>query len=203
MCATIILCVSSSSLSLSSQESTSLAEPSIEALKSAYISDDLMVFILAGPGKNFRILGSVSAGEEIQLTGLVDNDYQQIIDSKNRTAWLESKYINNTSGLRVIIAELNGQLASLEDNNGKLNEQLNIAETELKKLKEKHQQLTNDLAKATQTLSESLEKLSVQDTDLKKEWFYNGAIVLLIGLLVGVVISRLPVRRKPSMQNWK
>jgi SH3 domain protein len=94
-------------------------------------------------------------------------------------------------------------LASLEDNNGKLNEQLNIAETELKKLKEKHQQLTNDLAKATQTLSESLEKLSVQDTDLKKEWFYNGAIVLLIGLLVGVVISRLPVRRKPSMQNWK
>lgn len=200
MYATIILCVASS---LSAQESTLLTETPTEQLKTAYVSDDLIVFILAGPGKKFRILGSLSAGEEIELTGLVDNDYQQIIDSKNRTAWLESKYINTSSGLRVIIAELNGQLASLEDTNAKLIEQLNIAETELNKLNSQHQQLTNDLAKATKTLSVSLEKLAIQETDLKKEWFYNGAIVLLIGLLIGVVITRLPVRKKPSMENWK
>jgi SH3 domain protein len=45
--------------------------------------------------------------------------------------------------------------------------------------------------------------LKDQDTNIKKEWFFNGAIVLVIGLLLGLILPRLAARRKGSMDNWK
>lgn len=206
VCAITILCAafsSSAQQSLSVTGSNATSDPSPEQDKLAYVTDDLYVYLLAGPGKNFRILGSITAGEEITLTGLQDNNYQQLVDSKNRTGWLEAKYINTSSGLRVAIAELNGQLANSEENHSKLVEQLKITEDELVKLKQQHQQVTEQLTTANNTLAVSQEKLAQQDTELQKEWFYNGAIVLLVGLLIGILVTRLPARKKPSMQSWK
>jgi len=198
--ASAVLCFSSSLLA---EETTIPEVSSNEQLTSAYISDDLFVYMLAGPGKNYRILGSITAGDEIKLTGTVENDYSQIIDSKNRTTWVESKYVNKSSGLRAVVAELNGKLASSEDGGMLLSEQLTNAQNKITELDQSQQELNKELNQLKQQLSVSQEKLGNQDTDLKKEWFFNGAIVLFIGLILGLVIPRLPTRKKAAMENWK
>jgi len=198
--ASAILCFTSSLLA---EETISPVDSSFDNLTSAYISDDLYIYMLAGPGKNYKILGSITAGEEIKLTGVEENDYSQIVDNKNRTTWVESKYINQSTGLRVVIAELNGQLTNREDGNMQLTGQLTKAKNEIKMLSQSSKSLTNELNLLKQQLAASQGKLANQDTDLKKEWFFNGAIVLFIGLVLGLIIPRIPVRKKASMQNWK
>ena len=198
--ASAILCFSSSLLA---EETTIPEVSSTELLASAYISDDLFVYMLAGPGKNYRILGSITAGEEIKLTGTVENDYSQIIDSKNRTTWVESKYLNKSSGLRAVVAELNGKLAISEDGTTQLSENLSDAENKIEQLIQTQKVLNSELSKIKQQLSLNQDKLGNQDTDLKKEWFFNGAIVLIIGLVLGLLIPRIPIRKKAAMENWK
>ena len=63
--------------------------------------------------------------------------------------------------------------------------------------------LNSELSKIKQQLSINQDKLGNQDTDLKKEWFFNGAIVLIIGLVLGLLIPRIPIRKKAAMENWK
>lgn len=198
--ASAILCFTSSLLA---QEAAISEATSNDDLSSAFISDDLFIYMLAGPGKNYRILGSISAGEEIKLTGQVQNDYSQIIDGKNRTTWVETKYVSQSAGLRVVIAELNGKLANREDGNIRLTEQLSTAQNDIAQLTQTSQQLATELALLKEQLTVSESKLSSQDLDIKKEWFFNGAIVLVIGLILGLIIPRIPVRKKASMQSWK
>lgn len=174
-----------------------------ENLTTAYISDDLFIYMHAGAGNNYRILGSINAGDEVKLTGEVDNGYTQIVDNKNRHTWVESKYVSTTPGLRVIIAELNTKLANNEDNSQQIATDLTLAQAEITQLTEQAELLNGEISSLKTQLSQTQSKLSNQDLDLKKEYFFNGAIVLAIGLFLGLILPRLSVRKKSSMASWK
>jgi len=179
------------------------APTEMENLTPAYISDDLFVYMHAGPGNNYRILGSINAGDEVRITNEVNNGYTQIIDEKNRTTWVESKYVSITPGLRVAIAELNSKLASSEVNSQQASADLIQVQNEMSQLDQQTSQLNAEITTLKQQLALTESKLSNQDLDLKKEYFFNGAIVLAIGLIFGLIIPRLSVRKKGSMENWK
>ncbi|MEW6982394.1 TIGR04211 family SH3 domain-containing protein [Colwelliaceae bacterium 6471] len=167
-----------------------------------FISDDLFIYMHSGAGSNYRIVGTVNAGAEIQLTNTEQNGYTQIIDPKGKTTWVESQYVSTTPGLRNIIAELNGKLADTSEANSQLENQIAQAQNTIDTLNSKTAQLNNDIASLNKQLSSTQAKLKDQDTNLKKEWFYNGAMVLGIGLLLGLVLPRLGGRRKNTMENW-
>ncbi len=178
-------------------------QPTDENLVTAYISDDLFIYMHAGPGNNYRILGSINAGDEVKLSGEEDNGYTQIVDNKNRHTWVESKYVSTTPGLRVVIAELNTKLANNEDNNQQITSDLTLAQSEITQLTEQAELLNGEISSLKTQLAQTQSKLSNQDLDLKKEYFFNGAIVLGIGLLLGLIIPRLSLRKKSSMESWK
>jgi SH3 domain protein len=180
-----------------------LAEETPANFASGYISDDLFIYMHSGAGNNYRILGSINSGTEVKVTGQHENDYTEIIDDKNRHAWIESKYISLKPGLRFVIAELNERLSSTSSNSDNLSTELTQANATIKKLNSEKSQLNNEISALNKTLITTQAKLKDQDTNIKKEWFYNGAIVLVIGLLLGLVLPRLSARRKGSMENWK
>ncbi len=180
-----------------------LAEEAPANLASGYISDDLFVYMHSGAGNNYRILGSINSGVEVKITGKHENDYSEIIDDKNRNVWIESKYVSLKPGLRFVIAELNEKLANTATGSDNLSDELNAAKSNIAKLTQERITLNNEISQLNKTLIATQSKLKDQDTNIKKEWFYNGAIVLVIGLLLGLLIPRLTVRRKGSMDNWK
>ena len=168
-----------------------------------YISDELPIFVHSGPGKNYRILGTVTSGSEVQITGNSKDDYSEVIDDKDRTVWLESKYVTSEPGLRVIIAQLNSKLADLEGNSSAVSESLLRANKKVDQYSSEKTQLNNEISSLNKTLSEVSLKLKDQDTSIKKEWFFNGAIVLCIGLVLGLVLPRLSSSKKSNMGSWK
>ena len=66
-----------------------------------YISDAIPTFVHSGPGKNYRIVGKVLSGSEIKITGKTKDDYSEIINSKGKTVWLESKFVTTNLDLEL------------------------------------------------------------------------------------------------------
>jgi len=185
--------------------STSLfssAEETNVSTTAGYISEDLIVYMHTGAGKNYRIQGTVNSGEQVRLTGKSNNDYSEIITDKDRTGWVESKHVSAKPGMRYVIADLNEQLASLQAEKSTVSSQLTDAINEIDILKSERSDLQNSISTLNMDLTQTKSQLKNQDTDIKKQWFFNGAIVLSIGLLFGLILPRLFSKRKSSMQNW-
>lgn len=190
----------SSFISYAEEETTQTTE---ENRIPAYISDDLFIYMHTGPGNNYRILGSINAGDEVALADETANGYTKIIDNKDRVTWVESKYVSTTPGLRAVIAELNSKLASNEDSSLQISSDLTNANNNITQLTDQNSQLTSEIASLKKQLAQTESQLSNQDLDLKKEYFFNGAIVLGIGLILGLVLPRISTRKKGSMESWK
>ncbi len=191
----LTLVLLSLSLGLSAEENSADLTP-------AFISDDLFIYMHAGAGNNYRILGTINAGTEVQLTGKSQNDYSQIIDNKGKQTWVESKYVSTKPGLRNVIAELNTKMASTSETTSLLEQELSNNNEQVTSLRNQNTKLQNDLAALNIELIATKAKLKDQDTNIKKEYFYNGAIVLGFGLILGLILPRLGSRKKTSMESW-
>lgn len=168
----------------------------------AYISDELSIFMHAGPGTNYRILGTINAGAEIQTTGKSSNDYSEIIEENNRITWVESKHITKEPGLRFVITDLNSKLSNTSDYNAQLDGELNALKSTVELLNNDKSKLQAELKKVKIALTQTQEKVKDQDTNIKKQWFFNGAIVLGIGLILGLILPKFFARRRTSMDSW-
>jgi SH3 domain protein len=170
--------------------------------KQGFIIDNLSIFMHAGPGTKFRILGSINAGSEVKITGKVDKGYSEIIDSKNRQTWIETKYLTTKPGLRFVVAELNGKIASSSDYSNQLDGEVNQLRSSVEILSKDKENLLTQLTQVEQQLKSTQAKVKDQDAKILTQRFYNGAIVLGVGLLLGLILPRFFARRRSSMESW-
>jgi len=170
--------------------------------KPGYISDDLFIYTHAGPGTNYKIIGTINAGAEIKITGSKDNGYSEIVDNKKRISWVESKYVTTQAGLRFVVADLNEKIAKSSGFTSQLDGEVNELKSTVNSLTNDKEKLSAELKQITATLAETRTKIKDQDTNIKKQWFFNGAIVLGLGLILGLILPRLFARRRGSMENW-
>ena len=170
--------------------------------KQGYISDELFIYMHTGPGKKYRILGTIIAGSKIKITGAVDNSYSEIIDDKDRATWVESKYVTTQAGLRFVVAELNEKIANSSDYSSQLDGEVNELKSKVNLLTNDKKKLSSELKKLTSALEKTQTKIKDQDTNIKKQWFFTGALVLGIGLILGLILPRFFARRRGSMESW-
>ncbi len=177
-------------------------EESTSEANQAYISDDLSIYMHAGPGTNYRILGTIIAGAQIQITGKLEKEYSEIIDDKGRLTWVETKYVSSKPGLRFVVAELNGRIATNSGYTNQLDGEVNLLKSSIETLSQEKLRLSTQLEKVQGQLQETQSKVKDQDTKILTQRFYNGAIVLGVGLFLGLVLPRLFARRRSSMDSW-
>ena len=194
-----LLAVSLWSTPISAQEADTAT---VQEYDTGYISDDLFIYLHAGAGNNYRILGSVSSGSEVQITGQQNNGFSQIIDNKQRTGWIESKHLSTEPSLRTIIAELNSKIADQSDVEQRLNAELATSKQASAELTQDNQQLKNSIKTLEQQLAEVRSQVDNQDAEAKKQWFFNGAIVLGIGLVLGIILPHLGGSKRRKADSW-
>ena len=190
---TILICVA---ISAQAQETNSSNN------KQGFITDDLSIYMHAGPGTNYRILGTINAGSEVRVTGKSEKGYREIVDNKNRVSWVEKKYLSTKPGLRFVVAELNGKIANNSEYTNKLDGEVNQLKSSVAILSKDKKELLTQLQQVEKQLKVTLTKVKDQDTKILTQRFYNGAIVLGIGLLLGLILPRLFARRRTSMDSW-
>ena len=83
------------------------AATAVHAEEKRYVSDELNTWVRSGPGDNYRLVGTINAGEEVVLLqSNADSSYGQVRDSSGRTAWIPLKELSTSPSLRTRVPDL-------------------------------------------------------------------------------------------------
>ena len=166
-----------------------------------YISDDLYTYLHAGPGRNYRILGSVLAGTRVtQLQIDTESNFVEIIDDKQRTGWVDATFITNRSSIRETLPDLEEQLKTTAASLTAKRQEGELLNQQIADLTTRNEQLNKELNDLQQENAAIQERLNNQDQSALVEWFTRGGIVALGGIIIGVIIAYLPKKRRRNDQ---
>lgn len=186
------------------QDSVAINEENIPLLdpnqSKRFISDDLFVYLRSGPSDQYRIIGSVSAGEPVNLIpGQRENGFVKIRTADNTAGWVQIRFVSRRFSVHQLyldslqtIDQLNQQLKSLE-------QQLLESKAEMSQMSEQvaQQQLTNEQLTAQVEIAQRAQ--SQQRSDDRKQLLSQGALIaaccILIGFLLGIISSRTKQKR--------
>ena len=201
MCKQIVLLflfIASSLLSVSSLAQ----EPNDSEGESRYISDDLFTYLHAGPGRNFRILGSVVAGTRVTLLQEdTENNFVEIIDDKQRTGWVDAEFINDSRSVRELVPGLQQKVQQTEKTILQQRQNSDLLNQQISDLTSQNTNLTKKLSDAQKENTKITQTLADYDQTAQMEWFTRGGIVAVISLLLGIILTYLPKKRRRN-DNW-
>jgi SH3 domain protein len=177
------------------------AQPNDQSGAFRWVSDDLFTYLHAGPGKDYRLLGSVTAGTQIQLLQ-VDREagFAEVIDDRQRTGWIEIKFVSRSQSIRDDVSDLEASLTQRDENVQSMQakvtammQNLNTFDAQKNKLNRQITQQLEDIAR----LNEQLEK---RERANNMQWFTRGAMLGVIALLIGYLLGFFGRGRKLSGQ---
>ncbi|MCG7548910.1 TIGR04211 family SH3 domain-containing protein [Pseudoalteromonas sp. Of7M-16] len=161
-----------------------------------FIVDNLYLFLHSGPGKNYRILGSVEAGTAVQITNEQENDFVRIIDSKNRNGWVESKFVTAEAGLKQQVGDLSSSLAQAEQQLNALKESVPQLQNDYDLLEAQNTELQKTIADLNTQLTQQAQENQNQIKAEQHTLLSYGGIIALSGLILGVLLTLFLSRRK-------
>lgn len=174
-----------------------------------YVSDELNTWVRSGPGDNYRLQGTVNAGEEVTL--LQTNEatkYGQVRDNNGRTSWIPLAQLSANPSLRTRVPALENQVKELTDkltnidttwNQRTAEMQQKVAQSDsvINSLKDENQQLKNQLIVAQKKVNAANVQLDDKQRAIIMQWFMYGGGVLGVGLLFGLLLPHMiPSRKK-------
>ena len=173
-----------------------------------YVSDELNTWVRSGPGDNYRLVGTVNAGEEVTLLQTDANtNYGQVKDSTGRTAWIPLKELNRTPSLRTRVPDLENQVKTLtyklnnidttwNQRTADMQQKVAQSDSVIDGLKQENQKLKNELIVAQKKVSAANLQLDDKQRTIIMQWFMYGGGVLGLGLLLGLVLPHMIPSRK-------
>ncbi|BAJ00501.1 conserved hypothetical protein [Shewanella violacea DSS12] len=180
-----------------------MLSPSLLAAGQAgYISDKVYLYLHGGPGTQYRILGSIEAGQAISLLGETQGNYSKIIDHKGREGWVETKMVTRKKSFRQQLPEVQ---AELDKTKSELEQNLSSSDNNtqlLSKLKSDLSRAQRDLATASSERDRATSQLASIEKNERFQMWQEGGIIALIGLFIGVVLVYLPRPRRKKKNHW-
>lgn len=179
-----------------------------------YISDKLFTYVHSGPSNDYRIIGSVDAGEAIKVLSRNNStSFTQILDSKGRKGWVESKYVTQDVSMAVRMPKLEKELATVTEklNNAQetsnteksgLINSLELSKKQVTDLETNYREINQQLADSQEEVRALRAKIDTQKEDLLLRYFMYGGGVAGLGLLFGLILPHIIPRRKKNPGGW-
>ena len=183
----------------------------LQAESVRYVSDDLFTYLHSGPSNQYRILGSVNAGDSVEFLQESNKGFTQIKDAKGRTGWINSKFVSTTPSVKERIPQLESKITELNSQLTQLDQQRANEKDTFENTLDSRQQRIDHLTEENDTLKTTLAELKAENSqlsqrmdekqnDLLMRWFSYGGLVAGIGLVLGLILPHL-VSRKPKRRN--
>ncbi|MCW8334395.1 SH3 domain-containing protein [Vibrio sp. SCSIO 43135] len=179
-----------------------------------YIADKLFTYMHSGPSNQFRIIGSIDAGDKIKLlTSNKETGYSQILDGKGRKGWVESRFITRQESMAVRLPKLEKELSEVKEklanarNNADsekagLVDSLEVRNQQISELEQNYSDISSQLTASQTEVRELRARLDTQKEDLLLKYFMYGGGVAGGGLLFGLILPHIIPRRKKSPSGW-
>ena len=176
-----------------------------------WVSDSLTTYVRSGPTDGYRIVGTLSSGQKVELLG-TQGDYSQVRGENGNTVWIPSRDLQEVPGqaerlpqLEQKVAELSAELEGIDgtwktrvqgmqetlDSRKKLIDELQAARTAL----------DSELSQARAELRDVQAQLGEENQQVLMRYMVYGGSIAGAGLLAGLILpTMLRVRRKRNDQ---
>jgi len=177
----------------------------------AWVSDELSTYVRSGPTDGYRIIGTLTAGEQVDVLE-TSGDYTRVRNSDGNAVWVLSNEIQDTPSAREKLPELERQVEALSTELEGINEQweqrvasmtesLELRENRAEELENRNTALDEEAEQLRQQVRALQARLDTQEEDLLMRYFMYGGGVAGAGLIVGLIVPHLPRRRK-KRDRW-
>ncbi|XUO83703.1 TIGR04211 family SH3 domain-containing protein [Halomonas sp. KM007] len=177
----------------------------------AWVSDELSTYVRSGPTDGYRIVGTLNAGEQVDVLETSGN-YTRVRSNSGDTVWVLSSELQQTPSARQQLPELQAQVEELtqeldgindtwERRVSSMTETLDIREQRIAELEARNHELDAQSEQARRQVRALQARLDTQEEDLLMRYFMYGGGVAGAGLLVGLIVPHLPRRRK-KRDRW-
>lgn len=166
-----------------------------------FITDNLFIYRHAGPGTNYRILGSFAAGTKVKLLNTSDDgSYVELIDDNGRTGWIETKFVTEQASVRLQIPQLQEQILDGREQVVARENEIAELQQEVSVLKQQNATLNETIADL-QRIETSLQRRNAQlNEDDSLNWYLKGGGMTLGAIILGILLTYLPKKRKRNDQ---
>ena len=194
------------------------------AKETRYISDDVAIYMHSGPGTKYRIIGTIKAGEAVTyLQTNAASNFAQITTSKNKTAWIDGKSLSRQVSLKVWAPKLQAELAKTKEALAKVNSKNSEAIAQLTdanrdvllakdadlaaqsnniaSLTAENTALTAEAVRLREENEQLSARLDTKEEDEQHRFLILGALILAAGLIAGLIIPSLSLRKKKN-NGW-
>ena len=186
--------------------SSLLLSCSLPAFSSDYITENLGTYMRKGAGDQFKISGSIQAGEKITVLDRKER-FVLIRDSRNREGWVLASEVSQTASPKELIPQLQQQVQDLNGRLAKIDSDWQQRTVEIQRRSNESQKQTSDLLAENAQLKREMEILknknrsleTMQDSEKRTiaiQYFIYGGSVLVVGLILGLILPYLAPRRK-------
>jgi SH3 domain protein len=169
----------------------------IAQARTVYINDRRQITFRTGPGSKYEILDLLKTGDRMELLE-EGEEWSHVRLPDGKEGWVLKQYISATKPIKMQLEELekaHSSLTSQSDELGQENEALKEANNKVNAALEEKTKALADLTKQFNELKQSSDASSFQ---MRKYliFFFSGAGILFIGILLGLVMKR---QRRKSM----
>ncbi len=152
--------------------------PGRAAAQREYIRDEIRVNMRAGPGLQYKILKVMTSGDVVRRLGSTD-DWIEVATAEGGQGWVPSGYVSAEVPPSVSLPQVTTRLVH--------------SEARVRELEARLATQTGSLSEL-EALRASAEELEIENAELRWStgWrsMATGAVVVLVGILIGIVIPR-------------
>jgi len=183
------------------------------AAQTRYVSDELSINMRRGPGTDYRITKLLEAGTKLEVVQRQDG-WTEIRTENGDTGWVLSRFLSDTAAARDRLQAIKQELSQALEGSEELGETKRKLVEENQSLKKELAEIKEASANAVRISEENqrfrekilameseMERLKHENESLqsRREGMKIGALVLAIGIIIGLV---LPLFRRRPKSTW-
>ena len=209
-----------------------LVFPSLAQAETRYVTDEFEITLRSGPSSTHTIQRMLKSGAALTVIERdEETGYSEVKTSGGTEGWVLNRYLMREPAARVQLERLSGQLAkvtegslrvrsnaikntyddatkritALERENKSLQDELtnikSIAANVLA-IDQQNDELSQDLSAKDSQINTLLKENQVLSSDAQRDWFIAGALVLFVGLFLGLVIPKIQWRKRSRYDSF-
>ena len=178
-----------------------------------YVSDDLSIFLHSGPSLDYRIIGTLEVGSQVNALKYDEaTKFMQVKSAKGKTGWMKVSELQESMPAKILLPTVQKELAEAQKKLQTINAENAASLVEKEQVFQQQIVLVENLKQEKSLLQQEILDLKARNLELdllqetkesriQMQWLINGGGVLFLGLLIGLIIPFLP-RRKKKRDNW-
>ena len=176
--------------------------PLVSAAEQAFIKDDISVWSRTGPSNAYKVKYKLYPGTQFEIIQRnEETGFVEVRESNQRVSWIDPQFVTMTPTAHVALVSARSEISRLNQTHEQKLDGLQKRINELEPLESINQELQSKLAVVETDLEQARQKAQLYESGFKKDAYFTGAAIILSGMFIGWILSRLGGTKRNSGWN--